>query len=451
MPSRFRMVLIFLLVPLFGTNVSAQASQPGQGQAPVTELRELLGQLVANNPDILAAKYRFEAATKRPPQVSTLPEPKLALVNFGVGQPFSGFVNEFAYRAIGVSQEIPFPGKLELAGEEAQREADSDRENYRSIVLEKTSQLKAVYYDWYSVTKAIEITSKNRDLLDRFEQIARARYSVGKGIQPDVLKAQVEVSGLAQQLEMLQQKKIRHRSANPLFAELRSPTGPPLRDPAIAYAASVGLCASNGRKPVAPASSEPGNGPKPRCGYRPRSQRVSSRLQLQLPIPEDRAGISRLLHGDGGNKAAPSLLAEAAARGRRGRSAVSGSAAKLSGKPPGSRLRSERQVLHRNDQRKATGPFSVRDYSAIIRGPGVGALRLRSRKCGLPHASKQRSHIAELRNAVFPGAGKTRAGACRIGTVGRDGADSHSAVKRRKGFSHGRRNESERRESRTST
>ena len=207
MPSRFRMVLIFLLVPLFGTNVSVQASQPGQGQAPVTELRELLGQLAANNPDILAAKYRFEAATKRPPQVSTLPEPKLALVNFGVGQPFSGFVNEFAYRAIGVSQEIPFPGKLGLAGEEAQREADSERENYRSIVLDKTSQLKAVYYDWYSVTKAIEITSKNRDLLDRFEQIARARYSVGKGIQPDVLKAQVEVSGLAQQLEMLQQKK----------------------------------------------------------------------------------------------------------------------------------------------------------------------------------------------------------------------------------------------------
>src|SRR5438094_2695784 len=208
MPSRFRMVLIFLLVPLFGTNVSVQASQPGQGQAPVTELRELLGQLAANNPDILAAKFRFEAATKRPSQVSTLPEPKLAVVNFGVGQPFSGFVNEFAYRAIGVSQEIPFPGKLGLAGEEAQREADSERENYKSIVLDKTSLLKTVYYDWYFVAKAIEITAKNRDLLDRFEQIARARYSVGKGIQPDVLKAQVEVSGLAQQLEILQRKKL---------------------------------------------------------------------------------------------------------------------------------------------------------------------------------------------------------------------------------------------------
>jgi outer membrane protein TolC len=76
------------------------------------------------------------------------------------------------------------------------------------MVLGKTSQLKTAYFDWYFVTKSIEITTKNRDLMDRFEQIARARYAVGKGIQPDVLKAQVEVSGLSQQLELLQQKKL---------------------------------------------------------------------------------------------------------------------------------------------------------------------------------------------------------------------------------------------------
>src|SRR5204862_4147233 len=176
---------------------------------PVTSLQGLIEQLEKNNPEIRAAGFRFEAATKRPSQVSTRPEPKLTFVNSGVGQPFSSLsVSEFAYRGIGISQEIPFPGKLALAGEEAQREADSERQNYRSIVLEKTSQLKTTYYDWYFVTKAIEITSKNRDLLDRFEQIARARYTVGKGVQADVLKAQVEVSGLAQQLELLEQKKL---------------------------------------------------------------------------------------------------------------------------------------------------------------------------------------------------------------------------------------------------
>jgi cobalt-zinc-cadmium efflux system outer membrane protein len=74
-------------------------------------------------------------------------------------------------------------------------------------LLEKTAQLKVAYFDWFSVTKGIEVTTKNRDLLDRLEQIARARYSVGKGIQPDVLRAQAEISGLAQRLEILDQKK----------------------------------------------------------------------------------------------------------------------------------------------------------------------------------------------------------------------------------------------------
>ena len=181
----------------------------GQEQPPVTTLQSLVEQLEKNNPEIRAARFRFEAATKRPSQVATLPEPKLTLANVGVGQPFSRLnVSDFAYRGIGFSQEIPFPGKLSLAAEEAQREADGERQNYRSILLEKTAQLKTAYYDWYFVTKSIEITAKNRDLLDRLEQIARARYAVGKGIQPDVLKAQVEVSGLAQQIELLAQKKL---------------------------------------------------------------------------------------------------------------------------------------------------------------------------------------------------------------------------------------------------
>jgi len=196
-------VAICLMSTLLAGTVFAQE------QPRVTLLQELTAELEKNNPEIRGARFRFEAAMKRPSQVGTLPEPKLTLANVGVGQPFSRLhVSEFAYRGIGFAQEIPFPGKLGLAAEEAEREADSERQNYRSIVLEKTSQLKTAYYDWYFVTKSIEITTKNRDLLDRLEQIARARYAVGKGIQPDVLKAQVEVSGLAQQLELLEQKKL---------------------------------------------------------------------------------------------------------------------------------------------------------------------------------------------------------------------------------------------------
>src|ERR1035441_3185830 len=89
--------------------------------------QDLVDGLIQNNPEIQAARSRFEAATKRPSQVGTLPEPTASYTNFGVGHPFSRLNgSDFAYQGFGVSQELPFPGKLGLASEQAKREAESD-------------------------------------------------------------------------------------------------------------------------------------------------------------------------------------------------------------------------------------------------------------------------------------------------------------------------------------
>jgi len=171
---------------------------------------ELLTELVERNPEIKAAQFRFEAATKRPSQAGTLPEPKASYTNVGVGHPLSRLnASEFAYHAFGVSQEFPFPGKLGLASEEAKREAEAEEQNYRAVILDLTARLKVAYYEWLATEKAIEITHRNGDLLSRFEEIARNRYTVGKGLQPDVLKAQLEVSSLERQLAMLDEKRQR--------------------------------------------------------------------------------------------------------------------------------------------------------------------------------------------------------------------------------------------------
>src|SRR6266481_620115 len=82
--------------------------------------QDLVNGLMQNNPEIQAARSRFEAATKRPSQVGTLPEPTVSYTNLGVGHPFSRpNASDFAYQGFGVSQEFPFPGKLGLASEEA--------------------------------------------------------------------------------------------------------------------------------------------------------------------------------------------------------------------------------------------------------------------------------------------------------------------------------------------
>src|SRR5205807_10532852 len=83
------------------------------------------------------------------------------------------------------------------------------QQNYRSVVLDVAARLKVAYYEWLAVQKAIELTHKDSDLLSRFEEIARNRYTVGKGLQQDVLKAQLEVSTLEQQLAILDEKRQR--------------------------------------------------------------------------------------------------------------------------------------------------------------------------------------------------------------------------------------------------
>ncbi len=172
--------------------------------------QDLLNGLMQNNPEIQSARSRFEAATKRPSQVGTLPEPTASYTNFGVGHPFSRLNgSDFAYQGLGVSKDLPFPGKLGLASEQAKREAEREEQNYRSVVLEVTSRLKVAWYEWLALQKAIQVTHKNRDLLSRFEEIARNRYTVGKGLQQDVLKAQFEVSSIQQQLIMFDEKRQR--------------------------------------------------------------------------------------------------------------------------------------------------------------------------------------------------------------------------------------------------
>jgi outer membrane protein TolC len=191
--------------------------------------QDLLNGLMQNNPEIHAARSRFEAATKRPSQAGTLPEPTARYTNFGVGHPFSRLnSNEFAYQGFGISQQIPFPGKLGLASEEAKREVEGEQQNYRSVVLDVTARLKVAWYEWLVVRKAIELNRKNSDLLGRFEEIARNRYTVGKGLQQDVLKAQLEVSTLEPQLAMLDEKRQR---AEAEIASLLGAPGVVLRAP----------------------------------------------------------------------------------------------------------------------------------------------------------------------------------------------------------------------------
>ena len=194
-------------VPQCGTDGNKQCASDGNNKE-ATSLKSLVEEALRNNPEIKAGRARWEASTKRPSQVSTLPNPEIG-VNYK-NVTFNKLTlgdDDFTELEFYASQEFPFPGKLSLKGKIAKEEAEAEEQFLEVTVRRVTADLKEAYYDWYLVNKSIEVTSKNKELLDKFVKIAEAKYAVGRGIQQDVIKAQVEVSGFIERLELLNQKK----------------------------------------------------------------------------------------------------------------------------------------------------------------------------------------------------------------------------------------------------
>jgi hypothetical protein len=119
-------------VSLLTTAFAVVAALSAFGQEPMassaTSLSQLLAEPATSNPQISAADHEARAARQVAPQVTTLPDPKVTYQQFGVGspKPFAGYTNSnFAYIGIGASQELPYPGKLRLRGQVAERDADT--------------------------------------------------------------------------------------------------------------------------------------------------------------------------------------------------------------------------------------------------------------------------------------------------------------------------------------
>src|SRR5712692_7230816 len=120
-----------------------------QGVGPPTPLAALVEEARKSDPHILAAEQAAKAAGHVAPQVSTLPDPQFTLQHFSVGspRPFAGYTNsDFAYIGLGVSQDIPYPGKLRLKGEIAKREADVSQQQIESVRRSVLAELKAAYF-----------------------------------------------------------------------------------------------------------------------------------------------------------------------------------------------------------------------------------------------------------------------------------------------------------------
>ena len=220
-------VWMFVFVGLLCGAPSGSAQQKAaNGEA--SKLADLLVEAETNNPQIHAAKQQWQSMQQMPTQVATLPDPQVVLqqVNVGSPRPFAGFTNsDFAYVGLGVSQDIPYPGKLRLRRELANKDAEVAEQKVEVIRRAIHSDLKMTYFRISFLTKQSAILDGDGELLRQMEQAAEVKYRSGMGNQQEVLQAQLE------QTKLLREITANRLEAGKLQAELKQLLGRPQTSP----------------------------------------------------------------------------------------------------------------------------------------------------------------------------------------------------------------------------
>src|SRR3974390_1577227 len=206
------------------------------GTSATLSLDEVITEGLRRNPGVQSASHAVEAQRHKVPQAKSLPDPMVSVGWMGNATPFSLQQGDpSSYRGLGASEQIPYPGKLKLRGQIAGKDVDTAQWEYEAVRRRVVLNLKSAYYDYFFYGKALEVSRKDKDLLQNLSSISEARYRVGKGMQQDVLRSQVEISLLLQKITVLEQQRATAQARlNTLVARAPESPLPPAADVGIA-------------------------------------------------------------------------------------------------------------------------------------------------------------------------------------------------------------------------
>ncbi len=217
-------IVIFALYPTYGL------SQPAE---EYLILEDLINEALERNPQLNSFYNVIRADSAIIPQSGALPDPILSLNLLNIPTNSFAFDQEaMTGKQIALRQKFPFPGKLGLKEKISTEKAGVSNANYLEFKNQIVKDVKVNYYDLFFVNKAIETTRKNQSLIQEFVKIAETKYAVGKGLQQDVLKAQVELSKMTDKIIQLEQRRkviqarINTLLNRPVNLELGSPREP---------------------------------------------------------------------------------------------------------------------------------------------------------------------------------------------------------------------------------
>lgn len=174
------------------------------------------------NPDLKAAFYKWKSAFNKVSQAFSLPDPQFT---------FTEYIEEVETRvgpqerAYSIKQKFPLPDKLWIRKSYAFKASEVAYHNFGKQRLSLIYKITDAYYEYAYLSKAILLTEENIKLLKSFESVAQVRYKAALVQNQDLLKVQVELGTLENDLYSLRDLKV------PLAARLNALLNLPADNP----------------------------------------------------------------------------------------------------------------------------------------------------------------------------------------------------------------------------
>jgi outer membrane protein TolC len=182
---------------------------PALGEEAYPVLSRLIEQSLEKNPGVAASASLLSAAQARVPRAGSLPDPMLTVGAMSLPvDTFELDQEPMTQITVGVAQTFPYPGSLDTRTQASEYGLKTEEHLNLALRQETVYQVRAAYHELVFLDRAVEITSRNRELMRELSRIAEARYAAGMGIQQDALKAQVELLRMIDELISYEQGRV---------------------------------------------------------------------------------------------------------------------------------------------------------------------------------------------------------------------------------------------------
>ncbi len=168
--------------------------------APRLRLGTVYAGVRERNPKAAAARSLAEAVAARVPASGLLPDPEVQLGFMNYELPALRPMELLGMVQLQVMQMLPLGGKLPLSRRIASHQAAAERERAADVAWELRTRAAMAFYELFASEQGIDIAIGTRRLVQDVARIAQSMYEVGEGNQADVLRAQVEIARMTEEI-----------------------------------------------------------------------------------------------------------------------------------------------------------------------------------------------------------------------------------------------------------